>query len=73
MYTENTAYIKGACQEANTVQGKAECCICFETLTQVFVHKSKDCTFSDYILPVGQVIFSSIQTAMIFGDQAISI
>ena len=42
--TENTA--QGSCQEANTAQGEAECCICLEThpLSDVFcVHKHRQC------------------------------
>ena len=68
---------EGVCGEANTAQGKAECCICLETSPKCCIfhtHKHR-WYFNCYIVLPGRlirVIFSSTQTAATFGDQDIS-
>ena len=63
----------GACREANTARGEAECCICLETPQSAvfFIHTSIDgaLTVILYFLVIWLgAIFSSTQTAAIFGD-----
>ena len=68
---------EGVCREANTARGKAECCICLETHPEycIFRTQARRC-FKCYIVLPGCIwlgaIFSSIQTAAIFGDKDIS-
>ena len=64
------------CME-NTAQGKAECCICLETPPECCIFRTHTqggaLTVTLYFLVVWLgVIFSSTQTAAIFGDQDIS-
>ena len=69
---------EGACREANTGRGKAECCICLKTpppSAVFFKHASTGgaLTVILYFLVVWlRTIFSSSQTAATFGDQDIS-
>ena len=68
---------KGVCQEANTARDKAECCICLETPPKYCIfHTHKQGGALSVILYFLVVwlgaIFSSTQTAAIFGDQDIS-
>ena len=68
---------KGACREANTARGEAKCCICLEIPQSAvfFVHTSIGgaLTVILYFLVVWLgAIFSSTQTTVTFGDQAIS-
>ena len=68
---------EGVCREANTAQGKAECCICLETPPKCCIfrtHKQGGAlSVILYFLDVWLgAIFSSTQTAVIFDDQDIS-
>ena len=68
---------EGVCREANTTRGKAECCICLETPPECCIfHTHKQggvLSVILYFLVVWlRAIFSSTQTAVIFGDQDIS-
>ena len=68
---------EGVCQEANTARGEAKCCICLETPPEYCIF----CTHKQggalsvilYFLVIWLGgIFSSTQTAAIFGDKDIS-
>ena len=68
---------EGGCREANTARGKAECCICLETPPKYYIfrtHKQGGAlSVILYFLVIWLgAIFSSIQTATIFGDMDIS-
>ena len=70
---------EGVCREANTAQGKAKCCFCLETPPKycIFRTRKQGGALSDnYIVLPGHVwlgmIFSSTQTAAIFGDKDIN-
>ena len=70
---------EGVCQEANTARGEAKCCICLETPPEYCIfrtHKQGGALSDNYIVLPGHVwlgaIFSSTQTAVIFGDKDIS-
>ena len=70
---------EGVCREANTARGEAECCISLETPPGGVLYfsyiQARRC-FKCYIVLPGHVwlgvIFSSTQTAAIFGDNDIS-
>ena len=62
---------QGACREANTARGEAECCICLETPSSAvfFVHTSIGGALRVVLLGA---IFLSTRIASIFSDQTIS-
>ena len=68
---------EGVCQEANTAQGEAECCICLETPPEYCIfrthkqHGALSIILYFLVIWLG-AIFSSTQTAAIFGDKDIS-
>ena len=69
---------EGVCREANTARGEAKCCICLETPPRLlyFSYTQARRCFKCYIVLPGRVwlgaIFSSTQSAAIFGDKDIS-